>query len=109
MINGPIRDKIQMNYGIGAMGPFNQPNAVIGRAWTLMSKNLDGGGIAGETYMGSQGTVINYNNLIIPENEKDSPWPPFHVQKGFKTDGQRNQLLLRFSAFRRGRVPRASA
>jgi hypothetical protein len=84
VINGPIRDKLQMNYGIGAMGPFNQANAVIGRAWTLMSKNLDGGGIAGETYMGSQGNIINYNNLIIPENEKDSPWPPFHVQRGFK-------------------------
>jgi hypothetical protein len=86
VINGPIRDKLQMNYGIGAMGPFNQANAVIGRAWTLMSKNLDGGGIAGETYMGSQGNVINYNNLIIPENEKDSPWTPFHVQKGFKPE-----------------------
>jgi len=86
VINGPIRDKLQMNYGIGAMGPFNQANAVIGRAWTLMSKNLDGGGVAGETYMGSQGNVINYSNLIIPENEKDSPWTPFHVQKGFKPE-----------------------
>ena len=86
VINGPIRDKLTMNYGIGAMGPFNQPNACIGRAWTLMSRNLDGGGICGETYMGSQGNVINYSNLIIPENEKDSPWPPFHVQKGFKPD-----------------------
>jgi hypothetical protein len=86
VINGPVRDKLQMNYGIGAMGPFNQANATIGRAWTLMSKNLDGGGIAGETYMGSQGNIINYNNLIIPENEKDSPWPPFHVQKGFKPE-----------------------
>ena len=86
VINGPVRDKLQMNYGIGAMGPFNQANALIGRAWTLMSKNLDGGGIAGETYMGSQGNIINYNNLIIPENEKDSPWPPFHVQKGFKPE-----------------------
>jgi hypothetical protein len=86
IVNGPIRDKLQMNYGIGAMGPFNQANATIGRAWTLMSKNLDGGGIAGETYMGSQGNVINYSNLIIPENEKDSPWPPFHVQKGFKPE-----------------------
>ncbi|HXA77969.1 MAG TPA: hypothetical protein VNV41_12635 [Candidatus Acidoferrales bacterium] len=86
VINGPIRDKLAMNYGIGAMGPFNQPNAAIGRAWTLMSRNLDGGGICGETYMGSQGNVINYSNLIIPENEKDSPWPPFHVQKGFKPE-----------------------
>ncbi len=86
VVNGPIRDKLTMNYGIGAMGPFNQPNACIGRAWTLMSRNLDGGGICGETYMGSQGNVINYSNLLIPENEKDSPWPPFHVQKGFKPE-----------------------
>jgi hypothetical protein len=86
VVNGPIRDKLTMNYGIGAMGPFNQPNATIGRAWTLMSRNLDGGGICGETYMGSQGNVINYSNLLIPENEKDSPWPPFHVQKGFKPE-----------------------
>jgi hypothetical protein len=86
IINGPVRDKLQMNYGIGAMGPFNQPNATIGRAWTLMSRNLDGGGICGETYMGSQGNVINYSNLIIPENESNSPWPPFHVQRGFKPE-----------------------
>jgi hypothetical protein len=86
VINGPIRDKLNMNYGIGAMGPFVQPNATIGRAWTLMSRNLDGGGIPGETYMGTQGNVINYSNLIIPENEKDNPWTPFHVQKGFKPD-----------------------
>ena len=86
VINGPIRDKLNMNYGIGAMGPFNQVNATIGRAWTLMSRNLDGGGIPGETYMGTQGNVVNYSNLIIPENEKDSPWTPFHVQRGFKPD-----------------------
>ncbi|MGA3293334.1 MAG: UGSC family (seleno)protein [Candidatus Acidiferrales bacterium] len=86
VINGPIRDKLNMNYGIGAMGPFVQPNATIGRAWTLMSRNLDGGGIPGETYMGTQGNVVNYSNLIIPENEKDSPWTPFHVQKGFKPE-----------------------
>jgi len=86
VINGPIRDKLTMNYGIGAMGPFNQPNATIGRAWTLMSRNLDGGGICGETYMGSQGNVINYSNLLIPENEQASPWPPFHTTKGFKPE-----------------------
>jgi hypothetical protein len=86
VINGPVREKLNMNSGIGSMGPFTQPNSAIGRAWTLMSRNLDGGGIPGETYMGTQGNVVNYSNLIIPENEKDSPWTPFHVQKGFKPD-----------------------
>ncbi|MGD1211771.1 MAG: UGSC family (seleno)protein [Candidatus Acidiferrales bacterium] len=84
VINGPIRDRLNMNYSIGALGPFAQPNAVIGRAWTLLSKNLANGGIPGDTYMGSQGNNLNYNNLIIAENEAASPWAPFHVQKGFQ-------------------------
>src|SRR5579862_4220963 len=86
VINGPIRDKLNMNYGIGALGPFAQPNAAIGRAWTLVSRNLANGGIPGDTYMGSQGNNLNYNNLIIAENETASPWVPLHVQKGFKAD-----------------------
>ncbi|HUA01587.1 MAG TPA: UGSC family (seleno)protein [Candidatus Aquilonibacter sp.] len=86
VINGPIRDKLNMNYGIGAMGPFSQPNATIGRAWTLLSKNLGNCGLPGETYMGTQGNVVNFNNLIIVENEKDSPYTPFHVQKGYKPE-----------------------
>ena len=86
IINGPIRDKLNMNYGIGAMGPFNQVNASVGRAWTLLSKNLGNCGLPGETYLGTQGNVVEFNNLIIVENEKDSPWTPFHVQKGFKPD-----------------------
>jgi len=92
VINGPIRDKLQMNYGIGALGPFAQPNAAIGRAWTLVSRNLANGGIPGDTYMGSQGNNLNYNNLIMAENEAASPWAPLHVQKGFKA--QENVVSL---------------
>jgi hypothetical protein len=84
VVNGPIRDEIGMNSGIGAMGPFNQANATIGRAWTLLSKNLSGAGIIGDTYLGSQGNNLSYNNVCIAENEAKSPWVPFHVQKGFK-------------------------
>ena len=62
------------------------PHPVWGKTDEQMYAYLDGGGICGETYMGSQGNVINYSNLLIPENEKDSPWPPFHVQKGFKPE-----------------------
>lgn len=86
IINGPIRDKLGMNYGIGALGPFAHANATIGRAWTLLSKNLGNGGIQGDTYLGSLGNNLNYNNLIIAENEDASPWVPFHVQKGFKPE-----------------------
>ena len=88
VINGPIRDELQMNYGIGAMGPFNQANSVIGRAWTLLSFNLSGSGKVGETYMGSQGNNLNYNNATFPENEEALPdgWNPLHVQQGFDRD-----------------------
>jgi hypothetical protein len=88
VVNGPIRQQLKMNAGIGALGPFNQSNSVIGRAWTLMSLNLDGGGKIGETYMGSQGNNFNYNNLCIPENEEGLPpgWNPVHVQHGFKKE-----------------------
>ena len=85
-MNGPVRNEIKMNAGIGALGPFNHSNAVIGRAWTLMSINLAAGAKVGETYMGSQGNNFNYNNLCMPENEEELPpgWKPFHVQHGFK-------------------------
>jgi hypothetical protein len=97
VVNGPVRDKLNMNYGIGAMGPFNQANSAIGRSWTIMSRNFCDGGVCGQTYMGSQGNVDNFSNLIIPENEKDSPWEPFHVQKGFKKEESVISFFMGFS------------
>ncbi|MGC2331094.1 MAG: hypothetical protein WA581_06555 [Candidatus Acidiferrales bacterium] len=97
VINGPIRDKLNMNYGIGAMGPFSQPSAAIGRAWTMLSKNLSNSGIPGQTYLGTLGNSTNFGNLIIPENEKDSPWQPLHVQKGFKAEENVVSVFVGFS------------
>lgn len=86
VVNGPVVNEIGMNTGIGALGPFNRANSSIGRCWTLISRNLGGSGKAGETYLGSQGNQLNYNNLCFPENEDGLPpgWNPVHVQKGFK-------------------------
>jgi hypothetical protein len=84
IINGPIRDEIKLNYGLGAMGPFSQANSTIGRAWNLLSINAGNCGRVGTTYMGTVGNPMNWNNVIIAENEEDSPWQPFHVRKGFK-------------------------
>jgi hypothetical protein len=73
VVNGPIRNEIKMNAGIGAMGPFNLANATIGRAWTLISKNLGNGGQPGVNYMGTQGNPLNWNNVCIPEKEEALP------------------------------------
>jgi len=86
VINGPIRDEIGLNYGIGALGPFSRANATIGRAYTLLSINAGNCGKVGETYMGVIGNPANYANIIIAENEKESPWQPFSVRHGFKPD-----------------------
>jgi len=88
VINGPIQQELNMNAGIGALGPFNRSNSIIGRAWTLLSMNLGAGGRIGETYMGSQGNNYNYNNLLFPENEAQLPegWNPLHVQNGYKRE-----------------------
>src|SRR5512139_2939351 len=61
VVNGPIRDEIGMNYGLGALSPYNHANTVIGRAWTLMTLNLADARL-GDTFMASTGNNINYNN-----------------------------------------------
>jgi hypothetical protein len=86
VVNGPIRREIGMNSGIGALGPYNHANAAIGRAYGLLSQNLQGGSLPGQTYLGSQGNGYAYNSLTFAENEERSPWEPFHRQRGFRAD-----------------------
>ncbi len=93
VVNGPIRNEIGMNYGLGALSPINYANSVIGRAWTLMSICL-GDMRAGATFTASTGTTINYNNMCIAENEENSVWKPFSVRKGFKA-GESTVSLFR--------------
>ncbi len=82
VVNGPVRHDIGMNCGIGAMGPYNHANATIGRAYGLLSQNLQGGSVPGETFMGSLGNAYTYNSITFAENEERSPWEPLHVQLG---------------------------
>lgn len=93
LVNGPIRDEIGMNYGIGAMGPYSHANTTIGRAYGLLSQNLQGGSVPQETYMGSQGNFLSYN-ATFAENEQASPWEPFHVQHGFTPADSTVSLFL---------------
>jgi hypothetical protein len=83
IVNGPVRNEIGMNCGSSALSPFNYANSVIGRAGTLMSINF-GDIILSENFTGGAGNNFNYNNLCCGENQENSPWEPFHVEKGFK-------------------------
>ncbi|MBN1905199.1 MAG: hypothetical protein JW927_08900 [Deltaproteobacteria bacterium] len=83
VVNGPAARIIGMNSGVGALGPFNYANSVIGRSWTLMSINF-GDARPGDTYMATIGNGLSFTNQCCAENEEKSPWEPFHVRKGFK-------------------------
>lgn len=85
VVNGPIRTELGMNSGTNAMGPHNEVNAVVGRAFTLMSKTV-GGLHSGVTTWSSLGSNLQYNNLTIAENEEALPegWEPLHVQMGYQ-------------------------
>src|SRR5215211_5095259 len=85
VVNGPIAAQIGMNAGIGALAPYNHANATIGRAFSLLSQNGQGGSVPGETYMGSQGNSYAYS-AAFAENEERSPWAPFHTAHGFDAE-----------------------
>ncbi len=84
VVNGPVRREIGMNAGTGALAPYNHANATIGRAYGLLSQNLQGGSVPGLTYMGSMGNNYAYNSVTFAENEERSPWEPFHAGHGFR-------------------------
>jgi hypothetical protein len=89
IFNGPIRQELGINCGSNAMGPYAEANAVIGRAFTIISKTVGGmhgpNAPDGLTTFSSLGSGLQYNNLCIGENEEMLPagWDPLHVQLGF--------------------------
>ncbi|HSW40111.1 MAG TPA: hypothetical protein VLL97_11535 [Acidobacteriota bacterium] len=87
LVNGPIRNEIGMNSGIGALGPNNEANSVIGRSMTLIHKIIQGYK-EGETGYSSLSNPLRYNNMTIAENEEELPegWLPFHVQQGYRPE-----------------------
>jgi hypothetical protein len=85
MVNGPIRNELSMNSGLAAFSPGNMANAVIGRAWTLMSICW-GYARPKVTLWSSQGNGFLYGNMCFAENEERSVWTPFHVTKGFEPE-----------------------
>ena len=84
VVNGPIRNEIGMNSGIGAMGPYNHANATIGRAYSLLSHQSAGRLGAGRHLHGLARQLVRLHARRFPEAEERSPWQPFHVQQGFK-------------------------
>ena len=81
IVNGPIRNDLNINSGSGSLSPGDIANAAIGRAMGLIIKNI-GGARKGIEDMGEFGNPGKYS-MVIAENEEASPWEPMHVEHGF--------------------------
>ncbi len=84
IVNGPIREALNINCSSGVFGPGFVANAVIGRAMRLILLNV-GGGNPGIGDMSSQGSPGKFS-FCIGENEDLTPWKPIHVDMGFDID-----------------------
>ena len=84
IVNGPIVDKIGMNWGINALGQGNRANATIGRALQLVIRNV-GGGKPGGVDRAALGHPGKYT-FCFPEREHDSYWSSLAVERGFSAE-----------------------
>src|SRR5215467_734789 len=81
IVNGPIREQLNINGGSNALGEGWRANATIGRCIRLIQRNI-GGSYPGTTCKATLGWPGKYS-LCIAENEEASPWEPLHVERGF--------------------------
>lgn len=100
LLNGPIVEELGVNGARYCLGPGRQNtvNIKIGRALMLAIRNI-GHVYPGKWDMKTIGTPRLFN-FCLAENERESPWEPFHVEQGypreastitvFSTAGERN-------------------
>ncbi|GIX46437.1 MAG: hypothetical protein KatS3mg131_0648 [Candidatus Tectimicrobiota bacterium] len=84
LVNGPIARELGLNCGDNLFGPGWRPNATIGRAVRLVMRNVIGT-LPGRLDRSTLGHPGKYT-FCVAENEEESPWPPVHVERGFRPE-----------------------
>jgi hypothetical protein len=82
VVNGPVREAIGLNSGMGALGPGFRANLTIGRAVRLLV-SLTGGAMPGAMDRATLGHMGKLG-FCVAEDEEVSPWEPLHVERGFE-------------------------
>ena len=98
VVNGPVRQKLNINSGYGVLGPGWRANATIGRATRLIQLNT-AGSIPAEVTKSCQAHPGRYGQCV-GEFEERSPWEPLHVERGFKKEESAVTLVAPMSAIR---------
>jgi len=80
MVNGPIRNDLQLSFGPTLLSPYKKANAAVGSAIGLIIMNIAGikAGREDMAIFGHEGRF----GMCIAENEEESPWEPLHVYYG---------------------------
>ncbi len=81
VLNGPVRQKLGFESGSRGMFVSWRANVTINRAVRFVIHNI--GGLPGLQGKRTFGWLVWYP-CGIAENEEDSPWEPYHVERGFK-------------------------
>ena len=84
LVNGPVRNALDIGSESGTFGPAARANRLIARALGIAYRNT-AKIYPGEKDMGVMGNPFKFN-LLVGENENDSPWEPYHVTNGFDAD-----------------------
>lgn len=77
VVNGPIRDELNINCGAGLFGPGYRSNATIGRAVSLTFLKV-GGVYPGTGTMATHGHQGRYS-YCFGEKQEETSWEPFHT------------------------------
>lgn len=84
IVNGPVRDALDIESGSGAFGPNFHANQTIPRALGIAYRNT-AKIYPGEKDMGVMGNPSKFS-MLAAENEEASPWEPYHVTHGFDAE-----------------------
>lgn len=84
LVNGPLRHALGINCGSNCFGQGWRANAAIGRALGLILLNV-GGGKPAVMDRSTFGSPAKYS-FCFGENQEESPWPPYHVRRGFDAE-----------------------
>ncbi len=82
MINGPVRGELGFWSRQNVFSNVARANSTLGRALQLILLNIGGGRPDGidMSALGNSGKF----SFCIAENEEESPWDPFHVDRGLQ-------------------------
>ena len=85
LVNGPIRNKLDIPYKHGCLGGAPSTAVAIGRAIRLIIKNIAGQetAVTSQTTFGTPGRVAG---ILFGEWEERSPWAPFAERRGIQGD-----------------------